>query len=146
MGDKKEFVGLMNDPEIKTKMEHHGIKLEERDIDRTWEILTGGDESAELDIHAFYDGLGQHFRVLQEGLEAKHVADVNYKLKRLNLVIDEDMQTMEERADTLLSQQDELLKHIHTQQKIFAQQWSRFLQKQSQDAMEALEEAANLGS
>merc|ERR1711957_617881 len=64
-------------------MEELDVHLSADDLSRAWDMLDV-DESGELSIDEFVAGLAY----LQEGLEAKHIVNVDYELKRTAIRFD----------------------------------------------------------
>jgi len=75
--DKDEFIGLMSQPSMIVEMQAQGVDLKVRDLSQTWDTFDV-DDSGELTIDELVDG----FSYLMEDLGTKHVATVQYALKR----------------------------------------------------------------
>jgi hypothetical protein len=131
--DKQEFTELMHTPSVRLNMKEHGIVLEDNDIERTWKTFDV-DDSGVLDINELVDG----FALLQEGLATKHVATIGYSLKRFSLQAEQDMTCLEEGAEKLQEQAQELRQRIQAQQNLYREEWTRFLRQHREEGREKL--------
>merc|ERR1719277_1327484 len=77
--DKDEFISLMSQPSMIVEMQAQGVDLKVRDLSSTWDTFDV-DDSGELTIDELVDG----FSYLMEDLGTKHVATVQYALKRFH--------------------------------------------------------------
>lgn len=123
--DRDEFQTFMTRPSMKAQMRARDLMLEDRDIDLCWETF---DHHATglLEIMDLVDG----FALLQEGLATKHVAEIGYYLKHFGRKCDQTMNTLEADMDKMIEKQDEVLRHVHRQQQLYQEQWSKFILNQ----------------
>merc|ERR1712203_105984 len=89
--DKDEFTRLMTTPLMKSQMDLYGFVLDEKDLGRIWDTFDI-DESENITIEELVAG----FSYLQEGLATKHIANVNYSLKRVDAMMGTALQGFEE--------------------------------------------------
>mmetsp|Transcript_3060 Transcript_3060/g.5381 ORF Transcript_3060/g.5381 Transcript_3060/m.5381 type:complete len:184 (-) Transcript_3060:99-650(-) len=128
--DREEFQVLMSQQPMRQELKFHGISEEERDLMKIWEMFDL-DASGELTIEELVDG----FSLLQEILATKHVASIGYSLQRFRHKFETDMKGLEDGAEKLQQQQQEIFQHIVNQQTATQEQWAQIWQQTQEKAI-----------
>lgn len=127
--DKEEFDALLEKEFVHEQMRALGIHLPRGELEEAWRTLDY-DESGELTIDAFVDGLS----FLQEGLGTKHIVNVDYSMKRVHTKVKARMDKCKFSLMELVEENQEVVDKLkaqgasqHQQQLSFWlwQQWSQ---------------------
>lgn len=130
--DKDEFSALMEKDFVHEQMRALGVHLTEEELYSAWDTLDYGD-SGELTIEEFVYGLSH----LQEGLDTKHIVNVDYGLKRTHGKAEEGLGKCKEALDQVLEESSQILERMKEQGKSQHQQqlsfwlWQQWAQKNS---------------
>merc|ERR1719443_485550 len=108
--DKEEFTALLEKDFVHTQMRALGIHISQEELFNAWDTLDY-DESGELTIDAFVDGLS----FLQEGLDTKHVVNCEYSLRRVHHKVTKEISKVKIRLDDVAKQNAEIAKKLKAQ-------------------------------
>jgi len=120
--DKEEFTTLMSRPLMREEMKFHGVDLSAKDLVRVWDTFDI-DDSGELSVDELVTG----FAYLQEDLAMKHVANVNYAVKRFSVRMETDMAYVDTEVNRLQEDEAALLEQVKVRAARSQERWSKFL-------------------
>jgi len=109
--DKGEFNQLTSQQEVTDQMRRLGIHMSQDELSKAWDMLDI-EESGTLTIDEFVTGLSH----LQEGLQTKHVVNVDYSLKKIALNVEKEMDTMIAQVNSVRTQNSCLLDAVKLQE------------------------------